>query len=59
MVKLIDDAFGTGKAALIVAGTNAADTRAASAVLQAYDDYAASLKGTEVKVVGTTVTEVA
>jgi len=59
MIKLIDNAFGTGKAALIVAGTNAADTRAAAAVLQAYDDYAASLKGTEVKVVGTTVTQVA
>jgi len=58
MIKLIDDAFATGKSALIVAGTKAADTRAACSVLQKYDDYT-TLTGTEVKVVGTTVTEVA
>ncbi|MHA1289998.1 MAG: hypothetical protein ACTSPB_21665, partial [Candidatus Thorarchaeota archaeon] len=63
MIKLIDDAFATGKAALIVAGTNAADTRAACSVLQQYDEEQYALSGTEMRIskVGesTTVTEVA
>ena len=48
MIKLVNNAFGTGTSALIVAGRDAADTRAAAKVLQAYDDYA--LTGTTVKV---------
>jgi hypothetical protein len=32
-VKVIDDAFATGKIALVVAGTNAADTRMATSLL--------------------------
>ncbi len=47
MIKYIEDAWGTGKAALIVAGYNAADTRAACAVLQDYDANTATLVGTE------------
>ena len=51
MVKYVADAWGTGKAALIVAGYNAADTRAACAVLQDYSANTATLVGTEAKVV--------
>ena len=47
MIKYVADAWGTGKAALIVAGYNAADTRAACAVLQDYDANTATLVGTE------------
>ncbi|MGC8993707.1 MAG: hypothetical protein ACP5JK_03010, partial [Candidatus Aenigmatarchaeota archaeon] len=32
-VKVIEDAFATGKVALVVAGTNAADTRLATSLL--------------------------
>ena len=57
MIKLVNNAFGTGTSALIVAGRDAQDTRNAAKVLQAYDDYA--LTGTTVKVAGATVTSVA
>ena len=40
MIKLVEDAFGDGSLALIVAGTDAADTVEACHVLQNYDDYA-------------------
>ncbi|MBI2971264.1 MAG: S-layer protein [Candidatus Aenigmarchaeota archaeon] len=59
MLKYLADPWGTTKAALIVAGHGAADTRAAASVLMKYDDFAGKLKGAEVKVAGTTVTEVA
>jgi hypothetical protein len=59
MIKYVANAWGTGTAALIVAGYNAADTRNACAVLEDYGAYASTLKGTEVKVVGSTVTQVA
>jgi hypothetical protein len=59
MIKYVANAWGTGKAALIVAGRDAADTRKACAVLEDYGAYATTLKGTQVKVVGSTVTQVA
>ena len=40
MIELVEDAFGDGSLALIVAGTDAADTVEACHVLQNYDDYA-------------------
>jgi len=52
MIKLIENAFGGGKVALVVAGWNAENTVAACSVLQQYDEYA-DLKGTAVKVTGT------
>ncbi len=48
IIQLIDDAFGTGKAALIIAGTDAADTLEATSVFQKYDTK--SLSGTKVKI---------
>lgn len=51
MIKAVDDAFGGGKVALVVAGWNAANTRAACSVLQQYDEY--DLSGSAVKVSGT------
>ncbi|RLJ00681.1 MAG: hypothetical protein DRP06_01405 [Candidatus Aenigmatarchaeota archaeon] len=52
MVKLVENAFGGGKIAYVVAGWEAANTGAACSVLQQYDDYSA-LTGTGVKVSGT------
>ncbi len=40
MIKLVEDAFGDGSLALIVAGTDAADTVEACHVLQNYGNYA-------------------
>jgi hypothetical protein len=51
-IQLIEDAFTTGKVALIAAGLNAENTRAACRVLQQYDEYA--LTGKLMKVTGTT-----
>ncbi|MBI4150635.1 S-layer protein [Candidatus Woesearchaeota archaeon] len=48
----------TGKVALLAAGYSALDTRRVTRVLANYKDYAANLKGTEVKVTGTTLTDV-
>jgi hypothetical protein len=39
LIELVADAFTTGKSALVVAGFNAADTRAATSALQNYDSY--------------------
>ncbi|MCD6557838.1 MAG: S-layer protein, partial [Candidatus Aenigmarchaeota archaeon] len=51
MIKLVEDAFGDGSLALIVAGTDAADTVEACHVLQQYDNYADEFADkTEVKV---------
>jgi len=52
MIKLVENAFGGGKVALVVAGWNAENTVAACKVLQQYDEYA-DLEGTAVKVTGT------
>ncbi|MCD6275047.1 MAG: S-layer protein, partial [Candidatus Aenigmarchaeota archaeon] len=56
VIKLVNDAFTTGKVALIVAGWEAENTQAACSVLQKYDydEYAPKLTGTAVKVTGTT-----
>ena len=49
MIKLVNDAFTEGKVALIVMGcdTEGKWTKAASRVLQQYDDYADELAGKE------------
>ena len=58
LIKLVDDAFITGKTALVIAGTRAADSRDATTALQQFDvaPYAGKLTGTKVKVVGTAIT---
>ena len=55
MLKVVEDAFGGGKVALVVAGWEADNTQAACRVLQLYDktDYASKLIGAGVKVSGT------
>lgn len=53
MIKLVENAFAQGKTALVVAGWEAENTRAACSVLQQFSAYA-DLKGTGVKVSGTT-----
>ncbi len=62
LIEAIDDGFATGKVALVVAGTRAADTRVATSALQLYDTKLADLTGASVEVTGTvgapTVTEV-
>ena len=50
LIKIIDDAFGDGKVALVVAGTRADDTRAACNALQQY--VTQDLSGEAVKVTG-------
>jgi hypothetical protein len=39
LVDLVEDAFASGRSALVVAGHSAADTRAATSALQNYDAY--------------------
>jgi len=53
MIKLVDNAFVTGKTALVVAGWDAENTRAACSVLQQFSTYT-DLTGAGVKVSGTT-----
>lgn len=55
IIKLIDNAFGTGTAALIVAGTTADDTREAAQVLMQYDTKLAGISGTSVKIKGNVI----
>jgi S-layer protein (TIGR01564 family) len=57
-LKLVENAFGGTNTALIVAGWEAADTRAAANVLKDYSAYSATLKGKQVIVAqsGTTIT---
>lgn len=56
MIQVIDDAFTTGKVALVVAGSRAEETREATSTLQ---DYAAKgLTGTAVKIKGSVITPV-
>ena len=60
LIQLFSDT-GAGKVALLVAGMNAEDTRAASMVLAEYDKYATELAGktkVEVSTATSTVTEV-
>ncbi len=49
LLQVVDDAFASGKVALVVGGTRAADTRMATSKLQMYDT--ASLSGTSKEVV--------
>ena len=46
IIDYVEDAFTSGKAALVVAGHDAADTRAATGLLQTFDDR--SLSGSSV-----------
>ncbi|MEM5825770.1 MAG: S-layer protein [Candidatus Aenigmatarchaeota archaeon] len=48
LIQLVDNAFATGKVALVVAGSRAEQTRWATSILQKYDVY--NLRGTAVKV---------
>jgi hypothetical protein len=48
----------SGKVALLAAGYSALDTRRVTRVLSNYKDYASSLKGSEVKVKGTSLTDI-
>ncbi len=54
MIKVIDDAFATGKIAVVVAGTRAQDTRLASSVLQQYSTRLSGVTASTVEVTGTT-----
>lgn len=56
LIEIINDAFSSGKAALVVAGSTAAETREATSVLQNYAAHA--LTGSAVKIVGNVVTPV-
>ncbi len=56
MIKLFN--HDNGKVALLVAGYAAMDTRRAARVLADYKDYASQLKGTEVIVSGTDLTNI-
>ena len=59
LIRLVENAFGGSNSALVVAGWDAEDTRAATSVLQNYRSYANSLDGRmEVQVSGTSVTAV-
>lgn len=58
VIKLVEDAFTTGKSALVIAGTTKTETRNAAKILMQYDDYATSLAAKKtVKVVDTTVSD--
>lgn len=56
IIDLVNDAWATGFNALVVAGKDAQGTRAATAVVQKYDDYATQLTGSGVVVQGTVIT---
>ncbi len=52
IVQVVDDAFATGKQAVVVAGTRAEDTRLASSVLQNYATKLSSITASKVEVTG-------
>jgi len=54
LIKAIDDAFVTGKIALVVAGTTSDDTRTASTVLQQYDTLLVGQTSSAVEVTAAT-----
>ncbi|MBS3056309.1 MAG: S-layer protein [Candidatus Aenigmarchaeota archaeon] len=56
IIQLIDNAFGTGTSALIVAGTDAADTLQATSALQQYNTKLKDTSGTMVKIVNGVIT---
>jgi S-layer protein (TIGR01564 family) len=53
MIKIVNNAFTNGLTALVVAGWEAENTRAACSVLQQFSSYTAGLTGTGVEVDGT------
>jgi hypothetical protein len=53
LIQAIDDAFATGKVALVVAGTRAQDTRVATSALQMYDTILSGETAEMVEVTGT------
>jgi len=53
MIKIVNNAFTNGLTALVVAGWEADNTRAACSVLQQFSSYTAGLTGTGVEVDGT------
>ncbi|MCD6483170.1 MAG: S-layer protein, partial [Candidatus Aenigmarchaeota archaeon] len=53
IIKIFDDAFNSGKVAVLVAGYNAENTRAAASILQQYDTKLADIDASEVIVRGT------
>ena len=53
LIQAVDDGFATGKVALVVAGTRAADTRVAASALQMYDTKLAGQTAASVEVTGT------
>ena len=57
LVRIIDDAFGSGKVALLVAGWEAENTRTACSILQQYDTKLTdeAKAASEFKVIGATV----
>jgi hypothetical protein len=55
LIKAVDDAFTSGKVALVVAGWEAKDTRLASSVLQNYETKLAGITASSVKVAGESV----
>ncbi len=54
LVQVVDDAFTTGKVALVVAGTRAEDTRNACSVLQQYDTLLKSQTASKIEVTSAT-----
>ncbi len=50
IIEVIDDAFKTGKVAMVVAGTRAEDTRMATTVLMKYDEYLSGVDKSAVKI---------
>ncbi len=57
-IMLVNDAFATGKAALIVAGSTAEETYQACSILQDYEAHASELTGTAVKIVNNVITPI-
>lgn len=57
-ILLVEDAFATGKVALVVAGTTATETVEACHILQDYEAHAGELTGTAVKIVNSVITPI-
>lgn len=53
IVEVVDNAFATGKMAVVVAGTRAEDTRLASSVVQSYATKLSGVTASKVEVTGT------
>lgn len=54
-IMVVDDAFATGKAVVLVAGTQGVDTRLATQVLQQYATKLSAITGSSVKITGTAI----